>query len=175
LSWRDLFDRPETLKPGERAPDFSLPDANGEPVRLSSFRGSPVVVYFYPKDDTPGCTLEACSFRDQYEGFADAGAAVIGISSDSSASHRRFAARHRLPFTLLSDRDGEVRKLYRVPSTLGVLPGRATFVIDADGVVRHVFESQLAAARHASEALEALYAAPPRAARRRGESGGSGS
>jgi peroxiredoxin Q/BCP len=172
---RDLFDRPATLKPGERAPDFSLPDANGEPVRLSSFRGSPVVVYFYPKDDTPGCTLEACTFRDQYEDFADAGAAVIGISSDSSASHRRFAARHRLPFTLLSDRDGAVRKLYRVPSTLGLLPGRVTFVIDGDGVVRHVFESQLAAARHATEALEALYAAPPRAARRRGESGGSAS
>jgi peroxiredoxin Q/BCP len=174
LALRDLFDRPETLRPGERAPDFSLPDANGDAVRLSSFRGRPVVVYFYPKDDTPGCTLEACTFRDQYEDFVEAGAAVIGISSDSSDSHRRFAARHRLPFTLLSDRDGAVRKRYRVPSTLGLLPGRVTFVIDADGVVRHVFDSQLAAARHATEALEALYAAPPRAAGRKPhESGGA--
>jgi peroxiredoxin Q/BCP len=155
------------IAPGEKAPDFSLPDAEGKPVRLSSRRGKAVVLYFYPKDETPGCTLEACAFRDQYEDFVDAGAEVIGVSSDSSASHRGFAVRHRLPFTLLSDRDGAVRKRYGVPATLGLLPGRVTFVIDAEGVVRHVFNSQLAATRHVTEALEALREQPPMALKRR--------
>jgi peroxiredoxin Q/BCP len=144
------------VKVGERAPDFALPDANGREVRLADFRGRPVVLYFYPKDDTPGCTKEACSFRDQYQDFRDAGAEVIGVSSDSSDSHRRFAERHRLPFTLLADQGGKVRKLYGVPATLGLLPGRVTFVIDAEGVVRHAFNSQLAATRHVGEALDVL-------------------
>jgi peroxiredoxin Q/BCP len=144
------------VKVGERAPDFALPDANGREVRLAGFRGRPVVLYFYPKDDTPGCTKEACSFRDQYQDFRDAGAEVIGVSSDSSDSHRRFAERHQLPFTLLADQGGKVRKLYGVPATLGLLPGRVTFVIDAEGVVRHAFNSQLAATRHVAEALDVL-------------------
>lgn len=148
------------VKPGDTAPEFSLPDASGKQVALARFRGRPVVLYFYPKDETPGCTLEACAFRDQYEDFVDAGAEVIGVSSDSSASHEKFAARHRLPFTLLSDAEGAVRKRYGVPSTLGLLPGRVTFVIDGEGVVRHVFSSQLAATRHVSEALDALRAPP---------------
>jgi len=143
---------------GERAPEFALPDADGKVVRLADLRGKPVVLYFYPKDDTPGCTKEACSFRDSYEDFRDAGAVVIGVSSDSGESHKKFADRYKLPFTLLSDRDGAVRKLYGVPATLGLLPGRVTFVIDAEGVVRHVFNSQLAATRHVSEALSALRA-----------------
>ena len=144
------------IEPGQRAPDFSLPDANGKQVRLADFAGKPVVLYFYPKDDTPGCTKEACSFRDQYQDFQDAGAVVIGVSSDSSESHRKFAAKHRLPFTLLSDRGGELRKRFGVPATLGLLPGRVTFVIDAGGVVRHVFNSQLDATRHVAEALGTL-------------------
>jgi peroxiredoxin Q/BCP len=144
------------VEAGQRAPDFTLPDANGKPVRLADFAGKPVVLYFYPKDDTPGCTKEACSFRDQYQDFEDAGAVVVGVSSDSSESHRKFAAKHRLPFTLLSDRGGEVRKRYGVPATLGLLPGRVTYVIDAEGMVRHVFDSQLDATRHVSEALETL-------------------
>jgi peroxiredoxin Q/BCP len=156
----DLFGGEAGLRPGERAPDFTLPDADGNSVRLADFSGRPVVLYFYPKDDTPGCTKEACTFRDQYEDFQAAGAAVIGVSSDSGASHRKFAAKHRLPFTLLSDRDGKVRKLFGVPSTLGLLPGRVTFVIDAGGVVRHAFSSQLDAARHVREALGALRAGP---------------
>src|SRR5262245_25595619 len=141
---------------GQRAPDFALPDANGKPVRLADFSGKPVVLYFYPKDDTPGCTKEACTFRDQYQDFQDAGAVVIGVSSDSSESHRKFAEKHRLPFTLLSDRGGEVRRRYGVPATLGLLPGRVTFVIDGGGVVRHVFNSQLDATRHVAEALGTL-------------------
>jgi peroxiredoxin Q/BCP len=152
------------VRVGDRAPDFSLPDANGRLVGLAEFRGKqPVVLYFYPKDDTPGCTKEACSFRDQYEDFAAAGAAVIGVSSDSSESHQRFAAKYKLPFTLLSDRDGQVRKRYGIPTTLGLLPGRVTFVIDRDGVVRRVFNSQLQATRHVGEALAALGPTVPRA------------
>ena len=146
------------VKAGDRAPEFALPDANGKEVRLADLRGKPVVLYFYPKDDTPGCTKEACTFRDQYEDFKDAGAVVIGVSSDSGDSHRKFAEKYKLPFTLVSDRDGAVRKRYGVPATLGLLPGRVTFVIGADGVVRHVFNSQLAATRHVEEALVALRA-----------------
>jgi peroxiredoxin Q/BCP len=158
----DWLGKSAGIQPGESAPDFALPDADGKLVHLSELLGQPVVLYFYPKDETPGCTLEACAFRDQYEDFVDAGARVVGVSSDSSASHRAFAERHRLPFTLLADRDGGVRKRYGVPSTLGLLPGRVTFVIDADGVVRHVFNSQLAATRHVTEALDALRSAPRR-------------
>jgi peroxiredoxin Q/BCP len=142
---------------GQPAPDFALPDREGRTVRLSDFRGKrPVVLYFYPKDDTPGCTKEACAFRDQYEDFTDAGAEVIGVSSDSGESHGKFATKYRLPFVLLSDRDGTVRKQYGVKPTLGVLPGRVTFVIDDGGVVRHVFNSQLQATQHVAEAIGAL-------------------
>jgi peroxiredoxin Q/BCP len=145
------------VKAGERAPDFSLSDAEGRSFRLSERRGkTPVVLYFYPKDDTPGCTKEACGFRDHYEDFQRLGAEVVGVSSDSSSSHQRFAAKHRLPFTLLADEGGAVRRLYGIPATLGLLPGRVTFVIDRDGVVRHVLNSQLDAKRHIAEALANL-------------------
>lgn len=145
------------IEEGKAAPAFKLKDQDGNVVSLADFKGKQnVVLYFYPKDDTPGCTKEACAFRDQYEDFAEAGAEVIGVSSDGGASHRDFARKHRLPFTLLSDAGGAVRKRYGVPATLGLLPGRVTFVIDREGVVRHVFNSQLAAAQHVSEALEAL-------------------
>ena len=148
------------VKVGERAPDFSLPDAEGGTFRLSERRGrTPVVLYFYPKDDTPGCTKEACGFRDHYEDFVRLGAEVVGVSSDSSASHQRFAAKYRLPFTLLADQGGAVRKLYGVPANLaGLIPGRVTFVIDRDGVVRHVLNSQLDARRHIAESLANLEA-----------------
>ncbi|HZP40947.1 MAG TPA: peroxiredoxin [Candidatus Binatia bacterium] len=142
---------------GDVAPDFALPDGTGRTVRLSDYRGKrPVVLYFYPKDDTPGCTKEACAFRDQYEDFTRAGAEVIGVSADSGESHARFASKYQLPFVLLTDRDGTVRKRYGVKPTLGVLPGRVTFVIDTDGVVRHVFNSQLRATQHVAEAIAAL-------------------
>ena len=142
---------------GDNAPDFELPSQSGERVRLGDLVGDKtVVLYFYPKDDTPGCTAEACSFRDGYEAFTEAGAEVVGVSSDSAESHGRFSAKHSLPFLLLSDEGGRVRKLYGVPSTLGLFPGRVTYVIDKDGVVRHVFSSQLGATRHVDEALDVV-------------------
>ncbi len=147
------------LKAGEPAPDFELPDQEGNLVRLRQFRGKgAVVVYFYPKDDTSGCTIEACGFRDDYARFKAAGVEVLGISGDSGASHRAFAAKFNLPFTLLSDAGGRVRKLYGVKKTLGILPGRVTYVIDRDGIVRHVFSSQSQPAKHVEEALRALSA-----------------
>jgi peroxiredoxin Q/BCP len=147
----------KTLTLGDKAPPFTLPTADGRQVSLSDYRGrQPVVVYFYPKDDTPGCTAEACAFRDQYEDFKQAGAEVIGISSDAPEAHAKFASKHRLPFLLLSDRDGAVRKAYGVPATLGLLPGRATFVVDRDGIIRHLFSSQFRATKHVSEAIGVL-------------------
>ena len=144
---------------GQPAPDFALPDRSGRTVRLGDYRGrKAVVLYFYPKDDTPGCTKEACSFRDQYQDFQDAGAEVIGVSSDAEASHEKFAAKYRLPFVLLADKGGAVRRQYGVPATLGLLPGRVTFVIDKQGIVRHVFNSQFQATRHVQEAIAALRA-----------------
>ena len=145
------------IKVGDAAPEFDLTDAAGKRVRLSDFRGKRnVVLYFYPKDDTPGCTKEACSFRDSYQSFTDAGAEVIGVSSDDGASHQKFAEKFHLPFTLVSDTAGSVRKRYGVPATLGLLPGRVTFVIDRDGIVRHVFNSQLQATKHVDEALTVI-------------------
>ena len=144
------------VEEGKPAPDFELKSDSGESVRLSELRGKPVVLYFYPKDDTPGCTKEACAFRDQYEDFKDAGAEVIGVSSDSEEKHAKFVEKYRLPFTLVADRGGAVRKKYGVPATLGLLPGRVTFVIDRDGTVRHVFNSQFQATQHVAEALQSL-------------------
>ena len=146
---------------GQTPPDFTLPDQNGTPVTLSALKGGWVVVYFYPKDDTPGCTKEACAFRDSFEDFTDAGATVVGISSDSVASHKAFEEKYHLPFTLVADEGGEVRKAWKVGKTLGVLPGRVTYVIGPDGVVRHVFSSQMNATRHMPEALAAIRAGSP--------------
>jgi thioredoxin-dependent peroxiredoxin len=147
-----------TATAGEPAPDFTLPDQNGDSVTLSSFRGGWVVVYFYPQDDTPGCTAESCSFRDNFEDFTDAGATVIGVSSDSVESHKAFADKHRLPFTLLADEGGAVRKSYGVSKTLGLLPGRVTYVIDPEGVVRRRFSSQFKPKKHIGEALAVIRA-----------------
>ena len=145
------------LAVGESAPAFSLKDQHGKKVSLADFAGRKnVVVYFYPKDDTPGCTKESCTFRDQYTAFTDIGAEVLGISSDSEQSHRAFAEKYRLPFPLLADTDGAVRKLFKVPKSLGLLPGRVTFVIDKKGVIRHAFNSQLNVTRHVDEAIEVL-------------------
>jgi len=145
----------ETISKGERAPEFTLPNQSGEDVSLAELRQKgPVVVYFYPKDETPGCTAEACAFRDAFDVFQKAGASVVGISNDSVASHQKFAAHHGLPFLLLSDPDGEVRAKFRVPrAALGLLPGRVTFVVDREGVVQHSFNSLLGATKHVDEAV----------------------
>jgi thioredoxin-dependent peroxiredoxin len=139
---------------GDHAPDFTLTSQSGQQVSLAGFRGSKaVVLFFYPKDGTAVCTKEACSFRDAYEDFVQAGAVVIGVSSDSAESHKAFASGHRLPFVLLADTDGSVRHAFGMPKTLGIMPGRVTYVIDKAGIVRHVFSSQFTADRHVAEAL----------------------
>lgn len=145
------------IKVGDTAPDFTLQSQAGESVTLSSFKGQKaVVLYFYPKDDTPGCTTESCTFRDSFQDFQDLGAEVIGISSDSPDSHQKFASKHNLPFTLVSDAGSSVRKAYGVPATLGLLPGRVTYVIDKAGTVRHLFNSQFNPTKHVGEALGVL-------------------
>lgn len=147
----------ERIKVGDRAPDFTIKNQRGEPVSLKDYLGKKaVVLYFYPKDNSPGCTKEACKFRDSYEDFKDAGAEVIGVSSQSVESHSIFSTSFNLPFSLLSDEDGRVRSLFGVPSSLGLIPGRVTYVIDKEGIVRHIFSSQLDPERHVEEALQIL-------------------
>ncbi len=145
------------LKPGTPVPDFTLPDQDGRFFTLSEIVGEkPLVLFFYPKDHTPGCTAEVCSFRDSYEDFQDLGAEVIGISSDTEASHRKFAHSYRLPFRLLSDKDQKVRKLLKVKGSLfNLLPGRETLVVDRDGRVVLAFNS-LNPSGHMKKALHAL-------------------
>jgi peroxiredoxin Q/BCP len=143
------------IQVGDKAPDFTLQAQSGEQVRLEDRLGERVVVlYFYPKDNTSGCTAEACAFRDSHEIFTEAGAEVIGVSSDPADKHASFASKYELPFTLLSDRGGKVRKLYGVPTVLGLIPGRVTYVIDRQGTVRHVFNSMTGISQHVNDALE---------------------
>ena len=144
---------------GDRAPDFDLPAAGGARLRLIELLATgPLVLFFYPKDDTPGCTTEVCSFRDTYTAFSELGAQVVGVSSDSAASHDAFAAKHRLPFPLASDPGGMARKAYGVPKALGLLPGRVTYVIDRGGIIRCVFNSMFAPQKHVAAALDVLKA-----------------
>ncbi len=146
----------------DAAPDFTLESGSGQKVSLSDYRGKKsVVLYFYPKDETQGCTREACSFRDSYQAFKELGAEVIGVSSDSSDSHKSFSEHHQLPFVLLSDPKKDVRKLYGVPSNLGLLPGRVTYVIDREGIVRHIFKSQVHPEKHVDEAINILRRVEP--------------
>ncbi len=147
----------QKIEVGSKAPEFSLPDQKGKRVNLSDYLGKTnLVIYFYPKDESYGCTKEACSFRDNYEVFKEAGAEVIGISSDDIASHQAFAANHKLPFILLSDKDKTVAAKYGVGKSLGILPGRVTFVIDKNGVIRMMFSSQLNFEKHVDEAIQVL-------------------
>lgn len=147
------------LAVGDLAPDFALPNGNGELVRLSDFRGKKdVVLYFYPKDNSAGCTAEACAFRERYDVISDMDAEVIGVSGDTQKMHKWFAQQHRLPFLLLSDEDGAVRKSYSVPASFGFLPGRVTYVIDKQGVIRNIYTSQLNIDKHVAQALATLRA-----------------
>jgi len=146
-----------TVKIGDKAPDFTLPSQMGDNVTLSEFFGKKnVVLYFYPKDETVGCTKEACTFRDNYEELTKLGAEVLGVSGQSVESHKSFATHYGLPFILLSDQDNKVRELSGVPSTMGIIPGRVTYIIDKKGLVRHIFNSQTQAPRHVEEAKKTL-------------------
>jgi peroxiredoxin Q/BCP len=150
------------LKVGAKIPNFTAKDTNGNDFNSLDVIGKkPLVIYFYPKDNTPGCTTQACSFRDQYEDFKDLGAEVIGISGDSIESHQKFTQQYRLPFILLSDSDKKIRTLFGVPSNLfGLIPGRVTYVADTTGTVIMIFDS-MKAKNHISKALEAIKGIQP--------------
>lgn len=146
------------LRVGALAPDFERPDQHGRPFRLSSTRGRPAVVFFFPRAFTPACTAQACAFRDAYEAFTQAGATVVGISTvavEGLAGQEAFARRFGLPFTLVSD-DGSIRAAWGVPRTLGLFPGRVTYVLDAQGRVAHQFASQLRVGAHVRKAIEVV-------------------
>ena len=146
---------------GDRAPAFTAVLQDGSTFDASSLIGKKwLVLFFSPKDDTPVCTKEACAFRDSYARFVDAGAEVVGVSSDTAASHAKFAAKYRLPFPIIADSDRGLRRLFGVPNTLAILPGRVTYVIDREGVVRLVYSAMLASDEHVSRALAAI--SPPR-------------
>jgi thioredoxin-dependent peroxiredoxin len=142
------------LKIGDRIPNFVAKDTLGQVFDASTIIGKkPIVIYFYPKDDTPGCTAQACNFRDHYEEFIDFGAEVIGISSDNQTSHEKFAKRYKLPFILLSDENQKIRNLFGVPrGLLGFIPGRVTYVANKEGVIQFVFDS-MNPSNHVSKAL----------------------
>jgi peroxiredoxin Q/BCP len=148
----------ESVRIGDRAPAFSLPSESGETVNIGDYLGKrPMVLFFYPRDNTAVCTREACAFRDSYDEFRIIdGAEVFGISSDTVESHKRFSSEYGLPFRLLSDEDGAVRGLYGVSRTLGILPGRVTYVIDGGGIIIHIISSPLGYKKHVEEAIRAL-------------------
>lgn len=149
------------LKENTLAPDFELPDESGVIRKLSDYRGKDVVLYFYPKDDTSGCTTEACSFRDDYSAYEKAGVTILGVSPDSSESHTKFKAKHHLPFNLLADTEHKVCELYGVwgkkqmygKEYYGV--NRTTYLIDKDGMIRKVFE-KVKPSEHSAEILALL-------------------
>jgi peroxiredoxin Q/BCP len=148
----------QSVKVGDLAPNFALFSETGKAVELQDYLGKkPIVLFFYPKNNTIICTKEVCHFRDNFDEFKKINnTEVIGISSDTEDSHKQFSEANKLPFTLLSDPDEDVRREYGVPKTLGIVPGRVTYVIDKDGVIRHIFSSQLNYKRHVNEALSAL-------------------
>jgi peroxiredoxin Q/BCP len=149
------------LKQGDKAAAFSTTDAEGRPIRLKDFKGQKVVLYFYPKDDTPGCTKEACSFRDDFAAFKKRGINVLGVSPDSESSHKKFAQKYKLPFTLLADHEHKIadaygtygQKKFMGRTYMGIL--RTTFLIDEKGKIKKVFE-KVKPDEHAREVLEAF-------------------
>jgi peroxiredoxin Q/BCP len=146
------------LEPGATLPTFTLADGEGVEIASDDLLGKgPLVLFFYPADDSPGCTIEACSFRDSHEDFAAAGARVVGISKDSVQSHADFIAKRRLPYTLLSDPDNAVRQAFGVSTGfLGLLPGRVTFVVDEGGVIRAVTDASFKPLKHVGDALDVV-------------------
>jgi peroxiredoxin Q/BCP len=146
------------IETGSQVPLFSLPDQNGKEFSIASVIGKKnLVIYFYPMDDSPGCTKEACSFRDQYDVFNEADAVIIGISGQSVESHKKFAEKYHLNFTLLSDEGDKIRKTFGVPvNFMGMVPGRVTYIVDKSGKVVYVFNSQTQATKHVDEALRIL-------------------
>lgn len=146
-----------SLKIGDKIPEFSTVDYKGNPISNKTFLGKNVVIFFYPKDDSPVCTTEACSFRDTYSDFLDHNCEVVGISSDSNESHKNFAAKHNLQYSLISDRNNELRKKFEVPrSMIGIMPGRVTYLVDKTGTIRLIFNSQLNANKHIDQSLNFL-------------------
>jgi peroxiredoxin Q/BCP len=152
-----MVDENGAIEVGDQVPDVELIAPSGETERLSTLiDGHALVIAFYPKDFTPICHLETRRFRDAYDQFAELGAEVIGISSDPPESHRKFAAKNDIPYNLYTDPEGHMREVFGVPRTLGIIPGRVTYVVDSDGVVRNVYSAQLAAGKHVAESLKAL-------------------
>lgn len=148
---------PRALTIGDMIPDFRLKSESGTDLTRADLLGAgPLVIYFYPKDETQGCTMQALAFREDFPHFIDAGAQVVGVSSDSVASHERFSAHYSLPFTLLSDPDQALRRAFGVPKSLGLIAGRVTYIADKEGTIRHIFDSQLEFTEHASEALKVV-------------------
>lgn len=142
------------MKAGDRAPDFTKTTYDGKSIQLSKLTAEKVVVlFFYPRDFSPICTAQACAFRDAFQDFTDAGATVVGVSSDDETSHDKFSKEHRLPFPLVSDADGKLREAFGVPKALFIMPGRTTYVIDRQGIVRDVFTAHLAGGDHVKQAL----------------------
>jgi peroxiredoxin Q/BCP len=150
------------LKVGDKAPLFEGITDSGERFSLDELIGKKeIVLYFYPKDETFGCTKEACAFRDEWSRITALGATVIGVSSDSVESHKRFKEHHSLPFTLIADESQEIRKKYGVARSILPIPPRVTFVIDREGKIAHIFSSQLEFNKHVEESLKALAARKP--------------
>lgn len=148
------------IQVGDRAPVFTAPLQDGGTFDSAALLGRRwLVLFFYPKDNTPVCTREACAFRDSYERFVAAGAEVVGVSGDSAASHATFAAKHRLPFPIVADTDRRLRNLFGVFSLMGVIPGRVTYVIDRDGIVRLAYSALFASDAHVERALAAVASA----------------
>ncbi len=145
-----------SLKAGDKAPDIALLDQTGTMRNMKDLRNKTLILFFYPKDDTPGCTAEACGFRDNYDLFKIFGAEVWGVSGDSEISHINFSEKNKLPFPLLSDTNNKLRKAFGVPNTLGIIPGRVTYVIDSKRIIRSVFNNLLNGPAHVNEALRIL-------------------
>ena len=144
------------LKVGDKAPQIDLKDQNGKPRRFKDLKGKILILFFYPKDDTPGCTAEACSFRDNYEAFKKLGVEIWGVSSDNNQSHINFTSKYKLPFTLISDENNNLRKKFGVSNTLGVIPGRVTYIISKEGIIIDIYKDLLNGPAHVINALKII-------------------